>query len=87
MNIRRFSLCAARVFLVMGAVAVSSLIVRAGSAEEERQADCECKSPQPHGTLIRWNSDMAAAAERARKESKLLLVLHLSGNFEKEEFT
>lgn len=39
------------------------------------------------GTAINWVASPKEAAELARKESKLLMVMQLSGNFAKEAFT
>ncbi len=40
-----------------------------------------------HGTALQWTADTNAAFSQARKQSKLVLVLHLSGNFTKSTFT
>jgi hypothetical protein len=47
-------------------------------------AEGECES---FGTRVSWNRNLQAAAVQAEREDKLLLVLHLSGNFAKNEFT
>ena len=39
------------------------------------------------GTLVDWEPDPEKARERAKAEGRLLLVLHLSGNFESFEET
>ena len=39
------------------------------------------------GTAIHWVTSPEKAAQLARKESKLLMVMHLSGNFAKGAFT
>jgi len=39
------------------------------------------------GTAIEWVAPPERAARLAEKEDKLLMVMHLSGNFAKEEFT
>jgi len=39
------------------------------------------------GTAVEWETSVDEAAARALKESKLLLVLHVSGHFDKPEFT
>lgn len=43
--------------------------------------------PESFGTAMRWTSDIAAAQEEARRDSKLLYIMHLSGNFQKNTFT
>ena len=44
-------------------------------------------SCQTLGTAIRWHRDLDQAVRLAKRESKLLFVLHLSGNFTKSAFT
>ena len=39
------------------------------------------------GTSITWVTDFEQAQQQARQHSKLLFVVHLSGNFAKETFT
>ena len=39
------------------------------------------------GTCINWTDDFASARQQADEQSKLLFVMHLSGNFTKETFT
>ncbi len=39
------------------------------------------------GTAIEWEPSVEAAAAKAGKEGKLLLVLHVSGRFEDPWFT
>jgi hypothetical protein len=39
------------------------------------------------GTSFAWEKSIDGAAARAVKESKLVLVLHVSGHFDKPEFT
>ena len=40
-----------------------------------------------YGTALQWTADTNAAFSQARKQSKLVLMLHLSGNFTKSTFT
>jgi hypothetical protein len=40
-----------------------------------------------HGTSITFEDTPSAAARKALKEQKLVLVLHVSGNFEDPRFT
>jgi hypothetical protein len=42
---------------------------------------------ESYGTTIQFLSQPAEAAQRARQESKLLFLLHVSGNFEDAKFT
>ena len=39
------------------------------------------------GTAIEWEATVDAAAKKARKEEKLLLVLHVAGHFDKPGLT
>jgi hypothetical protein len=40
-----------------------------------------------YGTAIQFRSRPAEAARQAKQEGKLLLLLHVSGNFEDAKFT
>jgi predicted outer membrane protein len=40
-----------------------------------------------HGTSVEFLDTPAEAAKQAKKESKLVFVLHVSGNFEDPRFT
>ena len=40
-----------------------------------------------HGTAVQFYDSPAEAAARAKKEQKLVFVLHVSGNFEDPRFT
>jgi hypothetical protein len=46
-----------------------------------------CAVDHRYGTSVDFVDDPTAAADKARKERKLLFVLHVAGNFEKEGFT
>jgi hypothetical protein len=39
------------------------------------------------GTAVTWERSISAAAEKARREGKLVYVIHVSGDFEDPEFT
>ena len=39
------------------------------------------------GTAIEWTGDFEVASQRAREQSKLIFVIHISGNFTKQTFT
>src|SRR5262245_1260810 len=54
-------------------------------ATESAKADAEPTGTC--GTTIDFLSNLAAATARAKKEHKLLFVLHVSGNFEESGFT
>ncbi|MCH8246472.1 MAG: hypothetical protein IH951_08700, partial [Bacteroidetes bacterium] len=39
------------------------------------------------GTALMWAENVSAASSQARAEDKLIFLLHVSGNFAREEFT
>ena len=39
------------------------------------------------GTALEWENSIEQAADVARKEGKLVLALHVSGHFDRPEFT
>ena len=39
------------------------------------------------GTAVEWEADVDAAVERAQREGKLILVLHVAGHFDRPERT
>ena len=47
------------------------------------KADDACK----HGTAVEFVDTPGTAAARAKKEQKLVFVLHVSGHFEDPQFT
>ena len=49
-----------------------------------KKADGSCGS---FGTSVEFVDTPSAAAQRAKKEQKLVFVLHVSGNFEDPRFT
>jgi hypothetical protein len=55
---------------------------RAGTPGKGEGAACGS-----HGTTIDFVDSPAQAARQARKEGKLVFVLHVSGNFEDPRFT
>jgi hypothetical protein len=50
-----------------------------------KTADCGCT--KGHGTSVQFYDTPSDAAAVAKKEQKLVFVLHISGNFETPEFT
>ena len=51
-------------------------------ADDPHPAVCD-----DYGTAVRWVTPLDKAAELAERDSRMLMVVHLSGNFAKEEFT
>ena len=57
-------------------------------SEEDSKAEvCDDSSCGKHGTAIDWVSPPQAAEVRSRVEDKPLMVVHVSGNFAKPQFT
>lgn len=42
---------------------------------------------QCHGTAIEWETSVVEARRRAQREGKLVLLLHVSGEFDKPYLT
>ena len=59
------------------------------TAVPARAADESCGTcgKQSYGTSIEWSGSPSEAAARAKKEEKLVFVLHVSGHFEDPKFT
>jgi hypothetical protein len=51
------------------------------------EAAAACPVDRRYGTRIDFEDSPAEAAEKALKDKKLLFVLHVAGNFEKDRFT
>jgi hypothetical protein len=60
-----------------------ALLLAAGTARAKDQA-ATCGD---HGTAIHFFDNANDAAKQAKKDQKLVLVLHISGHFENPEFT
>lgn len=58
--------------------------VPAGAATDESCSKCGTAS---YGTSIVWSGTPSEAAAKAKKEEKLVFVLHVSGHFEDPKFT
>ena len=71
-----WSLAAALAFTAAGAL----FLTQTAAADDE--ADCG-----EFGTSVAFEESPAAAAKKAMKEEKLVMVLHVSGNFETPEYT
>ena len=54
-----------------------------------RAADESCGKcgNQSYGTSVEWSGSPSEAAAKAKKEEKLVFVLHVSGHFEDPKFT
>jgi len=63
-----------------------SLALLAGSAQAEKPI-AEGATCGEYGTSVKFYSSPSAAATQAKKDQKLVMVLHVSGNFENPDFT
>jgi len=59
-----------------------SLALLAGTARAEDGATCS-----GYGTSVQFFKTPSEAATQAKKDQKLVFVLHVSGNFENADFT
>ena len=59
--------------------------VKAPAKPAEKTEDCGCT--KSHGTSVQFFDTPSEAATQAKKEQKLVFVLHISGNFENPDFT
>jgi hypothetical protein len=64
-----------------------SLALLAGSARAEDGKVAEGATCGEYGTSVKFYSTPSVAATKAKKQEKLVLVLHVSGNFENPDFT
>ena len=69
-----------------GAVAVAAALALAGGAAAKSPAKTEAPCGD-YGTSVHFEANPADAAKQAKKDEKLVLVLHVSGHFENPEFT
>jgi hypothetical protein len=61
-----------------------ALLLAAGGARAKDKAEATCGD---HGTAITFFDTPSEAAKQAKKDQKLVMVLHISGHFENPEFT
>jgi hypothetical protein len=66
-----------------GSVLVAALWIGGGAAT----AAAKAKKDSCHGTTIEFVDTPSEAARKAKKEEKLVFVLHVSGHFEDPRFT
>ncbi|HWG45922.1 MAG TPA: hypothetical protein VN688_24385 [Gemmataceae bacterium] len=55
--------------------------------EPDRSTPSSPSAGETYGTQVLFLNNPVAAAERARREKKMLFVMHISGNFEESCFT
>ena len=63
------------------------LAVALPSAGQEEKPKCKKCGTENYGTTIAWAGNPSDAAAKAKKEEKLVFVLHVSGYFEDPKFT
>jgi hypothetical protein len=63
-------------------LALSAGLLLAGEKIDKQETSCG-----NHGTTIEFLDTPKEASAQAKKEKKLVLVLHVSGNFEDPKFT
>ena len=73
--------------LLTGPVAASDLKGKPVSGPAAKQVKDSTPTCGKHGTTVEFLDTPQAAAKQAKKEGKLVFVLHVSGNFEDPRFT
>lgn len=86
-----------RNLLLAAAGLASALFLASATAREPGSAGKSKKIAKPaakeaatcgeYGTTVEFEKDHKAAAAKAKEEGKLVMVLHVSGNFETPDFT
>ena len=71
---------------VAAAAAASPWELPGDSAAASDDGSCQAK-PRTLGTSIEWASSVAEASQQAKREEKLVFLIHVSGNFALPEFT
>ena len=69
---------------------IASLFVAAQEKQQEPpkcEKQCAKCKKDTFQTTIQWKGSPSDAAAQAKKEEKLLFILHVSGNFEDPKFT
>ena len=67
--------------------ALLAMIVMASAAVADDSPTCKKCGKESYGTSIVWAGSPSDAADKAKKEEKLVFVLHVSGYFEDPKFT
>ncbi len=85
LNVRRLNVRGLNVRLL--SVALLGTFLGAGLWAPAAAGDQACGNGDTYGTAIHWVPTAAEAKKLARDEDKLIFVVHLSGNFTRDEFT
>jgi hypothetical protein len=65
-----------------------ALVLMASAAlSQEKGPNCTSCGKEKYGTTVQWIGSPSDAAAKAKKEEKLVFVLHVSGYFEDPKFT
>jgi hypothetical protein len=67
--------------------ALLAVILMATVAVADESPNCTKCGKQTYGTSVQWTGSPSDAADKAKKEEKLVFVLHVSGYFEDANFT
>ncbi len=63
------------------------LLSTLAAAQEQKETTCSKCGKEKYGTAVQWQGSPSEAAAKAKKEEKLVFVLHVSGYFEDPKFT
>lgn len=77
-------------FLATGALVslwLTSATAQAGGVKATLKKAQPAETCGEHGTSLHFEDSPSAAAKKALKEEKLVMVLHISGHFEDPAFT
>ncbi len=80
----------ARVFLLVALLATSPLSLGAEAKQSHLprlDANSEPATDRTLDTALTWERSVQDASVKAEREGKLVFVIHVSGDFEKPEFT
>jgi hypothetical protein len=73
---------------IMAGLAAAMFVASAGAKDQEKKpAAGDLEAPGCHGTAVNFVSTPSEAAKQAKKEEKLVFVLHVSGQFEDPSIT
>ena len=64
-----------------------AILLTASLASAAPDESCGKCGNQSYGTSIEWSGSPSEAAAKAKKDEKLVFVLHVSGLFEDPKFT
>ena len=71
-----------RLGLITTALAAAILLGSAEAKDQKSKPAGDAEIPSCHGTSVNFVNTPSEAAQQAKKEEKLVFVLHVSGQFE-----